>query len=135
MSIIRPVRQAMAAALTGVGIRPFAYVKDSITPPCAALDLSAFGYDQTFGRNLHRLDFTVRIYASRASDRAGQDVIDDLIDPTVARSVHAALDGSTLGGLVETTRVSEMNNYGVYTVGGVDYFGAEITVTVHARST
>lgn len=136
MSLIASLRQGLGARLqTITGLRASNYAPDRVSVPAYAIELASLNYDQTFGRRVNEVPFTVRIYTSRADDKAGQDRLDAFIDPTGAVSVKAAIEAdTTLGGVAETCRVVSLDNYGVYEVGGTAYFGAEFSVSVWARS-
>jgi hypothetical protein len=135
--VIAEVRRAIAAALTARGIRAFDHAADRIAVPCADIAVMPIDYNSTFGGagSATQLGFTIRLYAARPSDRAGQDALDAMLDPTGPRSVREALlTDPTLGGLVETTQVqSGADTYGYAEVNGVLYFTADVTVAVLAR--
>lgn len=137
MAFISALRAGLGTRLqTITGLRASNYAPDRISVPAYAIELASLDYDKTFGRRMHEVPFTVRVYTSRADDKAGQDRLDAFIDPTGALSIKGAIEGdTTLGGVAETCRVVSLDNYGVYEVGGTAYFGAEFSVFVWARGT
>lgn len=136
MATIEQLRQGLLAQLQTIsGIRPAAHAPDKVSVPAAAIELTSLTYARTFGLSaVDEYEFTVRVYASRASDRAGQDRLDAFINAAGASSVPQALAADqSLGGIAQTVRVTGMDNYGVYEVGQTPYYGAEFAVTVLAR--
>lgn len=137
MASICALRRGLEAQLKNIkGLRVVPHSPERISVPAAAIEVSSIDYDQTFGKRLHEYPFTVRVYTSRADDKAGQDRLDAFLDPTGDVSVKAAIEADTsLGGVAETCRVTGVDNYGVYEVAGTNYYGAEFAVSVWARGT
>lgn len=136
MADIQQLRTALLAQLQTIsGLRSVAHGPDRVSPPAAAVELSSLTYGRTFGANvLDEYQFTVRLYASRADDRAGQDRLDSFINAAGETSVPQALAADqSLGGIAQVVMVTGMDNYGVYEVGTTPYYGAEFAVTVLAR--
>lgn len=136
MATIKGLRDAIQAQLSSIaGLRAKGYSPDRVSVPAAAVELTSLTYGRTFGANvLDEYQFTVRIYASRADNEAGQDKLDSFINAAGATSVPQALASDvSLGGIAQTLMVTGMDNYGVYEVGGTPYYGAEFAVTVLAR--
>lgn len=137
MSRIGDIRGAIASTLDAIeGLRAVAYEPDKISPPTAVVGDVSIDYDQTFGTaaaRCHKLDITVRVYVARATDRAGQDRLDEYVSPTGASSIKAALEADkTLGGTVDDLHVPSMSGYGFYEVAGTVLMGAEFAVSVLA---
>jgi hypothetical protein len=135
MASVTDIREALAVQLRAIpGLRVQANEPDSINPPSAAVGLQSLLFDRTFGRGHDELQFVVRLYASRADDRAGQRRLDSFIAGSGASSVKEAIEVDlTLGGTAIQCRVTGVDNYGVYEVAGTPYYGAEFAVTVWAR--
>lgn len=136
MANIQQLREGLLAQLQTIsGLRPVAHSPDRVSVPAAAVELTSLTYGRTFGANvLDEYQFTVRVYASRADDRSGQDRLDGFINAAGATSVPQALaSDQSLGGVAQVVRVTGMDNYGVYEVGGTAYYGAQFAVTVLAR--
>lgn len=138
MATIAQLRTGILTRLQAIsGLRSVPHSPDRVSVPAAAVELTSIEFGATYGVNavdVHQ--FTIRVYASRADDKSGQDRLDTFINPAGATSVKQALDtDQTLGGLAQTLRVTGVDNYGVYEVGTTPYYGAEFAVTVWARRT
>jgi hypothetical protein len=136
MATIKDLREGILTRLKDIsGLRPVSHAPDRVSVPAAAIELSSLQFGATFGPNaVDVYEFTVRVYASRADDKAGQDRLDTFINADGDTSVYQALNGdTTLGGVAQTLRVTGLDNYGVYEVGATAYYGAEFAVTVWAR--
>lgn len=135
MASITDIREGLAERLRTIsGLRVMSTEPDSVNPPSAAVGLQTVTFDRAFGRGHDELEFVVRLYASRADDRAGQRKLDSYIAGSGASSVKAAIEGDlTLDGAAIQCRVTGVDNYGVYEVGGTPYYGAEFAVIVWAR--
>ncbi len=137
MASVSAIRAALATNLGTIsGLRIVANEPDRLNPPAAAVGLTSLTFDQTFGRGLDVFELVVRLYASRADDRAGQDRLDAFLAGSGALSVKAALEADkSLAGIAQSLHVTAVENYGVYDVGGTGYYGAEFSVTVWTRGT
>lgn len=135
MATVTQLRTGLATRLGTIsGLRAAAFMPDRISVPQAIVGEVEIDFDKTFGNQVDEYTFKVRVYASRATDRAGQKALDGYIVAAGASSIKAAIEGDrTLGGVAETLRVESVTGYGVYEVGDALYLGAEFDVTVHAR--
>lgn len=133
------VRQELAnAAATITGLRCFGYVPDSVSPPCffpAEVDIEP---NQTFSGS-DKAFVTCRVLVSRADDRSGQKLLDELLSRTGSKSVRAALIAArglpgqlALNGAADDLSIERIQGYRQYQVGSAEetYFGAEIIVKV-----
>lgn len=130
------VRQAIAANLDNIdGLRVTAFAPDKVSVPAAAVAVERIEYDLTFDGGFTGT-FRVRLYASKADDRSGQEKLDAYLDDQGALSVKAAIEANRdldgAAGTGGTCRVTAVENYGVYEVGGVEYVGADLLVTTWA---
>lgn len=134
MASIVAIRDGLAANLGTIsGLRAFSYMPDRVSVPAAIVGEVGIDFDLTFGRGLDQFAITVRVYVSKASDRAGQDKLDGYLAGSGASSIKAAIEADkTLGGAAQTLKVVAVTGYGVYEVGGVDYLGAEFSVVIYA---
>lgn len=134
MATVPQLRDALKAALATIaGLRASDTVLDSITPPIAVVGPPGIAYDLAMARGADRYTFPVRVYASKASEKAGQDKLDGYLSKEGALSIKAALEADpSLGGVAQSVRVVSAQGYGVYEVAGVAYVGAEFTVDVIA---
>lgn len=135
MASVSAIRDGLAAQLSNIaGLRVLSYAPDRVSVPAAAVEIESVEFDRTFGRGMDEFSLVVRLYASRADDRAGQDRLDTYLAGSGTASVKAAIEAdASLGGIAQTLRVTRVENYGVYEVAGVSYFGAEFRVSVWAR--
>jgi hypothetical protein len=133
MADVSAVRSGIDTRLATItGLRHTAFMPDKITPPMAVVGDVEIDFDLTMQRGFDSIEVKVRVYASRASDRAGQSVLDGYLKGTGATSIKTAIEGDrTLGGAAQTLKVSRVDGYGVYTVAETQYLGAEFTVTVY----
>ena len=135
MSSLSAIRDAIKTAVdTITGLHAYDTIPDTITVPCAVVGgPERIQFDATMQRGLDRHTIILRVYASRASDRAGQDRLDALLAKTGSGSVKTAIESDpTLGGVVATCRVIEARGYGAYIVAGIDYIGVEFVLDVVA---
>jgi hypothetical protein len=133
MADVAAIRTGLRTRLATIsGLRtPLGF--DKVETPAAQVGEVEIEYDKTMGRGLDELTFKIRVYASRADDRSGQDKLDGYLKGSGSTSVKAAIEGDrTLGGTAQTLRVTGVSGYGVYEVAGMAYVGAEFTVTVWA---
>lgn len=135
MASISAIRDGIQVRLATIaGLRAFDLVKDQIPVPCAMVSFpERIEYDTTYGAGRVTLTIPVRVYASRASERAGQDRLDGYLASSGASSVKAAIESDrTLGGACESVQVPIMREYGTYTFNAVEYLGFEVEVEVVA---
>lgn len=132
MANVSDIRQGLADAMQTIhGLRTSATVPDAPRPPQAIVMPDRIDYDLDMMRGADRFYFTIILLVSRADDRAAQNNLDAYI--TGASSIKAAVEADrTLGGVVDTCRVTQMRNYAAVSVGEVLYLGAEFDVEVIA---
>lgn len=132
MSKLSDIRTGLASAMGTIpGLRTSATVPDAPRPPVAVVMPDRVVYDLNARRGADTFYFTIILMVGRADDRAAQNNLDAYIvgDNTIKGAIEA---DRTLGGVVNTLRVTEMNNYSSMTVGDTVYLGAEFTVEVTA---
>lgn len=128
------LRTAMVTNLETIsGLRVSKVLGGVVNPPMAQVGQVELDYDLTMGGG-----FTgtckVRVYASKADNAAGQAILDGYCDESGASSVKAALESDkTLNANVDTLRVTSLDGYGVYESNGVEYLGAEFTVSLWSK--
>lgn len=134
MPTVPQIRDALKAALATVaGLRAFDTVQDSLNPPAAVVGPPQIAYDVVMARGASRYTFPVRVYASRAEVKTGQDKLDGYISATGPTSIKLAVEADmTLGGVTHSARVASSSGYGVYEVAGIAFVGAEFTIEVIA---
>ncbi|HEU4422063.1 MAG TPA: hypothetical protein VFR67_05925 [Pilimelia sp.] len=135
---IAAIRRAIAAAsrtvvdASGARLEASHFVPDSIDPPFAYPAATDGNYDETTDLAAGVV-VTVRVLTSRAEDQSGQELLDGYLADSGPTSVKAAIEADpTLGGLVDDLAVTGWSGHRLYEIGGVDYYGAELTVVILA---
>jgi hypothetical protein len=131
------MRDAMKTALETIpGFRGYDTAPGSVNPPCGVVLLGdpAVVYDEVFGDSAlgtgaDQLRFQILVLVANTSDRTAQDNLDGYLAGSGANSVKAAVEGN-LGGIVLDCSVTQAGKPGVYTYGGVEYFGSTLQVEV-----
>jgi hypothetical protein len=86
-------------------------------------------YDLNAGRGADTYFFSVMLIVGRADDRSAQNSLDSFI--VGPNSIKKAIEADrTLGGVVNTCRVREMNNYASVNIGDTVYLAAQFNVEV-----
>lgn len=132
---IAAIRAGLATAVGTIpGVQVLPIVPDQVEPPAFSAGEVEIDYNQTFSTGgLTVLLCKGRLYSSRADNTAGQTNLDAYLAPTGALSIKAAIEADkTLGGVCRTLRVERLHGYGMYQVGGVDYYGAQFDVRIWA---
>lgn len=128
------VRNAIATSLTGIsGLQTYAVVPDSVNVPCAIVGMpTSVDFDQAMGRGLDRMTIPVRLMVSRADGPDAQADLDGYVAGSGAKSVKTAVEvDKTLGGTVDTVRVTQATGFGAFEVGDVSYLGCDFSVEVY----
>lgn len=131
MATIAQIRAGLKTRLeTITGLQVYDYRPGTISPPTAIVARQSTQYDVTFdGADDHTMG--VQVYVAFSNDRAAEDNLDAYLNESGTTSVVAAIHAdSTLGGVVDFCRVSQVVDNGLVTIGGVDYLGATFTVEI-----
>ena len=134
MAVLSDVRAALAAAVDNVpGLRASPAFTGEINPPVGIV-VPARGpfitYTETFEQNVADYSLEVILLVSYADDRAGQLLLDGYLSATGPNSVRAAVAADqTLGKVVDYAVVTDAQDYGLISWGGVEYLGARLLVT------
>jgi hypothetical protein len=132
MATLSEIREALATKMSNVtGLRTSAYIPDNPRPPIAVVMPERILYDTNANRGMDSYTFTVTVLVGRADDRAAQRNLDQyIVGPS---SIKTAIEADrTLGGKVQSCRVSEMTNYQQVPVGETLLLGAQFNVEVWA---
>lgn len=135
MAAFSALRDGLKTRLATIsGLRAHDTMPEQLNPPAAVVGgPERIEFDSTFARGADRYLIPIRLFASRADARAGQDLLDGYLAASGPTSVKAAIEGDgTLGGVAHTTRVTEARNYGKYTVADVEFLGVEFLVEIIA---
>lgn len=133
MASLATIRDGLKTRLATIaGLQVYDTMPDTANPPCAIVGVPArIAYDFVMRSAVARYEIPVRVFAGRVVEAETQDRLDGYISPDGATSLRAAIDGdSTLNGAAHSTRVTEARDYGVYTLGDVQYIGVEIVCEV-----
>ncbi len=133
------IRTAIADAVHAQipSLNCFGYIPDAPPEPCFYVGEVGIDFDSAFGRGLDEARITCHLLVSRADDRAGQAALDSYLRGSGPNSVKAALltargapGQPALGGLAHDLTLTQVQGYGMYAVGDVQFFGAELVVRV-----
>jgi hypothetical protein len=128
------VRQAIATALgTIAGLEAHAFRPGSITPP-AAIVYPAPGqfldYQVTMDAESD-LRLVILVIVEWGEEQSAAEQLDAFIADSGASSINGTIDANqTLGGIVDGCDVIAAQDYGTYTIGGVEYLGVEFPLQV-----
>jgi len=123
------IKTRLATSSTFVQIA--ATMPDTVSPPCAVIDLQSVSYDQAFGNGLELLTFTITVIAQRFDPAANQALLDGLVSGSGAVRALIAAD-LTLDGSCSTSQLTQMGEYGLISANETDYMGANFTLEVYA---
>jgi len=120
------------------GLRVIDHIPEKVVPPCAIVyPPSELMYDYTMRRGSDRLTFMVRALVARSNSRTARDLLLQYLDPSpgAVLSIKAAIEAEeTLGGAVDTCRVTSARNIGITVVGNEEYYSADLEVDVVKRA-
>ena len=134
MTTISEIRTGIATNLgTITGLRTSSFVPDEPKPPIAVVFPENILFDTAFARGLDTYSFTVQVIVSKISDRNAQANLDNYCNPDGQYSIKAAIEkDKTLGGKVQTLRVTEARDYRAATINENTYLTVTFVVTVYA---
>jgi hypothetical protein len=136
---IAAVKAAIASKIREIeGLAAYDHVPDSPEIPCAVV----FGpelitFDATMGRGSDDYRFGVVVLVGRTDVENGQAILNSYLLPGGPTSIKQRVEddvdqeqGSTLDGLVDIVRVSEIRDYGDHEANGGSYLSATAIVEV-----
>ena len=134
MAELSEIRQGMAEAMSSIdGLRVRDFMPSLVTPPMAVIQPQQIEYDLNAQRGINRYTFTVTVFVVKADDRAAQLRVDPFVNPRGDYSVKAALEADrTLGGIVDTLRVTNVSNYASTDANDVLYLAVDFEAEVYA---
>ncbi len=135
MASLSSIRSGIATNLGNISsLTVFGFVPDSIEPPTAVVGVvDNIEYDTSMSRGADTYTIPVFLYVSRVDAQDAQDTLDAFLASSGSSSVKTQIESDvTLGGVANSARVIEADNYGVYTINNIDYLGCEFTVEVIA---
>ena len=135
MASLSSIRSGIATNLGNISsLTVFGFVPDSIEPPTAVVGVvDNIEYDTSMSRGADTYSIPVFLYVSRVDAQDAQDTLDGFLASSGSSSVKTQIESDvTLGGVANSARVVEADNYGVYTINNIDYLGCEFTIEVIA---
>lgn len=133
MATLTDIRSGLATRLGTIsGLRTAATMPEQINPPIAVVSPVTVNYDLNAQNGLTQYTMLVTLVVARADARAAQNQLDSFVAPTGAGSVKAAIEADrTLGGTVNTCRVTQVANYSMVDTLDVPYLAVDFTVEVY----
>jgi len=133
MATIAQIRAGLKTRLeTITGLQVYDYRPGTISPPTAIVARQSTQYDRTFdGADDHTMAITV--FVQFGSDRSAEDNLDAYLNESGASSIVAVIHAdSTLGGVVDYSRVTQVVDNGLTPYGGgeTQYLAATFTVEI-----
>jgi len=134
MAELSTIRAAMGTALSEVpNLRVRELIPSLVVPPMAVVQPQQIEYDLNANRGVNRYTFTVTVFVVKADDRSAQLRVDPFVSTSGPQSVKAALEADrTLGGEVDTLRVTNVSNYASQDANDVLYLAVDFEVEVYA---
>ncbi len=128
------IRDAVATNLATIsGLRTSGDVPDNPNPPIAVVFLETVDYDEAFRGGMTTMMLKIMVLVSRADDRTAQRKLNQYISPDGDRSIKKAVESDrSLGGLVQTLRLTTMTSLGSTMVSEQEYMAVEFSVAVYA---
>ena len=134
MATVTELRNGLAARLSNIsGLRVTPTIPDQINPPIAIVSLDGITFDEAFHRGLDQYRFTITVVVGRISERTAQTRLDAYLAPSGAGSIKTAIEADTsLGGVAQPLRVTEMTGLATAAQAEDTYLTAAFSVTVYA---
>jgi hypothetical protein len=135
MAQLSDIRSGLAARMNTIsGLRARDVIPDNIAPPMAFVNPTQIQYDLDNARGLVQYTFTVSLFASRADSRSAQNTVDEFVSTSGLKSVKAAIEADrTLGGIVDTCRVTNVTNYVVQDANDTEFLAVDFNVEVYGQ--
>lgn len=143
---LEAIREGIRANLDAIdGLAAFAYIPDTLVPPCIYPYPAGTDFDTSMGRGADWQTWTLEAFVNMASGKAAQVMLDGFIAGSGPLSVKEALEvydapgRVTLGGACSDLRVVRCTGYTTYTLmssrqagGGSEALGCQWTVEILA---
>lgn len=133
MPTLSDIRVAIADAVGTIdGLRAAPLVTDKVNAPQATVWRKGLSYDDVQSDpDLVTYLFGVTVYCARTNEKAAQEFLDELAEPTGDRSFKAVVEADTeLAALVDWVIVKQVDEVTVITIGTVDYVTEVFTVEI-----
>lgn len=139
MSSLAQIRTALKATISAAvsGIQGYDRVPPAVNVPAFIVKPSATDFQVAMGRGVDKQSLDVIVLVGRADDELAQDKLDPFVNGSGASSIRQAVFNTRSLGLTDTdAQVTGMADYGAeYTIDGIDYVGARLTVEVLTSGT
>lgn len=135
MANVKAIRVALAARLTATGLRTHATAPGQINPPTVVIlpNRPAIQFGITMDGET-QVNLLAIVLLSAANDMTGQDLLDDYVSSSGAKSIAAAIQADpTLGGVVEFTVPLQVSTYGLVEYAGQQYMGCSFVIQCGAH--
>lgn len=131
---VSQVSDGIKTALATVsGLRTFAYQPEQLNPPFAYPELTQVTYHRSMGLGDVEMQWTINVVVGRYTDRTANDLLDQYLSPTGAKSIRAALESDkTLGGVVQTLILSSAADVTALNEADANFLQVQYQLTVHA---
>lgn len=114
------------------GVQVYHRVPGSPNLPCIVVMPATTEYQVTYGRGADLWEFDLHVLTPTGDDDVGQDLLDEYIAPTGARSIPTVLHANRALGLSGVdSAVMRLTGYGFrFEAAGVPHIGATLRVKV-----
>lgn len=131
---VSQVGDALKTALGTIsGLRTYSYQPEQLNPPFAYPELTQVNYHRAMGLGDVEMLWTIHVVVGRYTDRTANDLLDQFISATGAKSVRSALESDrTLGGVVQTMILSSSADVTALNEADANFLTVQYQVTVHA---
>lgn len=131
---VSQVSDGIKTALATVsGLRTHAYQPEQLNPPFAYPELTQVTYHRSMGLGDVEMQWTINVVVGRYTDRTANDLLDQYLSPTGAKSIRAALESDkTLGGVVQTLILSSAADVTALNEADANFLQVQYQLTVHA---
>lgn len=131
---VSQVGDAIKARLATVsGLRTFSYQPEQLNPPFAWPELTQVTYHRSMQLGDVEMQFTINVVVGRYTDRTANELLDEYLSATGAKSIRQALESDrTLGGVVQTVILSSAADVTSLNEADANFLQVQYQMTVHA---
>ena len=131
---VSQVSDGIKTALATVsGLRTHSFQPEQLNPPFAYPELTQVTYHRSMGLGDVEMQWTINVVVGRYTDRTANDLLDQYLSPTGAKSIRAALESDkTLGGVVQTLILSSAADVTALNEADANFLQIQFQMTVHA---
>lgn len=131
---VSQVGDAIKARLATIsGLRTFSYQPEQLNPPFAWPELTQVTYHRAMQLGNVEMQFTINVVVGRYTDRTANELLDEYLSATGAKSIRQALESDrTLGGVVQTVILSSAADVTSLNEADANFLQVQYQMTVHA---